>query len=81
MENFDWDGFIKSEFIVNCKAEEGAKNFLNECFKRGLGWIGIGSMNISHFGEFWGDTCYIYCENKVGYNSKDFFKKYGYAVD
>lgn len=36
MNKFDWEKFINERVAVNCRTEEAAKEFIEECYKRGM---------------------------------------------
>ena len=59
MEKLDWDKFKNGELAVNCKTEKAAREFIDECYKRGMKsefsmntsliLITIGLLGIFHF--------------------------------
>ncbi|NFF69451.1 hypothetical protein FDF69_20185 [Clostridium sporogenes] len=79
---FDWEGFKNNDFAVLCDTEEKAKDFLKECYKRGLSWSdGKSAENYIYYKGY--DTCYTYnfnnCEH-LQYSSKSFYLDNGYKV-
>ncbi|CAM2842173.1 hypothetical protein [Clostridium sporogenes] len=79
---FDWEGFKNNDFAVLCDTEEKAKDFLKECYKRGLSWSdGKSAENYIYYKGY--DTCYTYNFNNwehLQYSSKSFYLDNGYKV-
>ncbi|EPY2296344.1 hypothetical protein ACXATC_004037 [Clostridium sporogenes] len=56
---FNWEGFKNSEFMVHCDTEEKAKDFIKQCYDKGIEWKYDGSKNKTNWHIHEKDTCYV----------------------
>lgn len=77
MKNFNWERFKKHKIAVHCDTEEKAKDFLQECDKRGINWIdGESSLSDTYYEDFEEETCYKYSEDEFGKGLVHFYIQY-----
>lgn len=82
MNKFDWDKFKNEKIAVNCRTEEAAKEFIEECYKRGLKWKN--SLRNATFHNIYEEqTAYVF--NYSGFNSLEYasapwYEKNGYKI-
>lgn len=82
MNKFDWDKFKNEKIAVNCRTEEAAKEFVKECFNRGLEWM-KGSRNITFYNCYKEETAYTFNFKGTGfieYAYTNWYKKEGYEI-
>ena len=66
MKEFNWEGFRRREFVVNCKTEEAAKEFVKEAHRHEINWF-IGDENRTNWKDYRSNTYY----------ARDLFLSYG----
>ncbi len=78
---FNWDEFKNGKVAVNCDTEEKAKEFVKECFERGMKWVNF-TESKTMFDWYKKYTCYDYKidENRLMYADKKFYKNNGYKI-
>lgn len=78
---FNWDEFKNKKVAVNCDTEEKAREFIKECYKRGLKWS-VPTEKHTMFDWYKKDTCYEYeiDENRLMFADKKFYKSNGYKI-
>lgn len=59
MNKFDWDKFKNEKIAVNCRTEEAAKEFVKECFNRGMKWFGW-STPVTFYNCYKEETAYTF---------------------
>lgn len=65
---FDWDRFKNKEFVVNCDTEEKAKDFLDECSRKGMTWgNGDSLLDKTNWENYKESTYYVFYESKKIY--------------
>lgn len=69
MNKFDWDKFKNEKIAVNCRTEEAAKEFIEECYIRGLKWMN-GSRNITYYNIHGAEIAYTF--NFSGFDSLEY---------
>ena len=82
MNKFDWDKFKNEKIAVNCRTEEAAKEFIEECYIRGLKWMN-GSRNITFYNCYKEETAYTFNfkgTGFIGYANTHWYKKEGYEI-
>ncbi|WP_052406370.1 hypothetical protein [Clostridium culturomicium] len=82
MNKFDWDKFKNEKIAVNCRTEEAAKEFIEECYIRGLKWMN-GSRNITFYNCYKEETAYTFNfkgTGFIGYSYTHWYKKEGYEI-
>lgn len=82
MNKFDWDKFKNEKIAVNCRTEEAAKEFIEECYIRGLKWMN-GSRNITFYNCYKEETAYTFNFKGTGfieYAYTHWYKKEGYEI-
>lgn len=85
MKDFNWERFKENRIAVHCDTEEKAKDFLQECDKRGIVWAdGISPASESNYEKYKNKTCYNYYPSNtiqgLRYDEIDFFKEYDYDI-
>lgn len=78
---FNWDEFRNEKVAVHCDTEEKAREFIKECYKRGLKWSGSTEKHIM-FDWYKKDTCYEYeiDESRLMFADKPYYKSDGYKI-
>ena len=82
MNKFDWEKFRNERVAVNCRTEEAAKEFIEECYIRGLKWMN-GSRNITFYNCYKEETAYTFNFKGTGfieYAYTHWYKKEGYEI-
>lgn len=82
MNKFDWDKFKNEKIAVNCRTEEAAKEFIEECYIRGLKRMN-GSRNITFYNCYKEETAYTFNFKGTGfieYAYTHWYKKEGYEI-
>lgn len=82
MNKFDWNKFKNEKIAVNCRTEEAAKEFIEECYIRGLKWMN-GSRNIAFYNCYKEETAYTFNFKGTGfieYAYTHWYKKEGYEI-
>lgn len=77
--SFDWAGFKRRDFAVNCDTKEKAKAFLAECYQHGLFWSDR-DVRKTMWGVHEANTCYSFSFGTLGYTEKSWYKKQGIKV-
>ncbi len=78
---FNWDEFKNRKVAVNCDTEEKAREFIKECFERGMKWSNF-TESKTMFDWYKRDTCYEYkiYENRLMYSDEKYYKNNGYKI-
>lgn len=82
MNKFDWDKFKNEKIAVNCRTEEAAKEFVKECFNRGMKWFGW-STPVTFYNCYKEETAYTFNFDgfkNLGYSDALWYKQEGYEV-
>lgn len=69
MNKFDWNKFKNEKIAVNCRTEEAAKEFIEECYIRGIKWIN-GARNITYYNIHGAEIAYTF--NFSGFDSLEY---------
>ena len=78
---FDWDRFKNGEIAVHCDTEEKAKDFLEECDKEGIKWLGRDkSIHHTNYEVFYDITCYYAGKCGLTYCDISHFKSKGIEI-
>jgi len=78
MNNFNWDKFKNEKIAVWCDSEERAKEFVEECHRKGLGW---GSCSfIKEWDIHKSQSCYCYNTDSLRYSFKKFYEQEGCKI-
>lgn len=78
---FDWDRFKNGEIAVHCDTEEKADDFLKECEKRNIKWIGgDNATHHNHYSVNFGLTCYCGKKGVLTYSDKVYFIQKGTTI-
>ena len=72
--------FKKSEFVVNCKSEEQAKEFIKICYDNGLHWWMTDDSSKTNWDNYEEATCYRAEDNEIMYENVDFYKDEDYEI-
>lgn len=82
MNKFDWEKFRNERVAVNCRTEEAAKEFVKECFNRGMKWP-VSDSNTTHYNVHKENIAYTYNFNGtsfIEYSNVLWYKKKGYEI-
>lgn len=78
---FDWGRFKNGEIAVHCDTEEKADDFLKECEKRNIKWIGgDNATHHNHYSVNFGLTCYCGKKGVLTYSDKVYFIQEGITI-
>lgn len=78
---FDWGRFKNGEIAVHCDTEEKADDFLKECEKRNIKWIGgDNATHHNHYSVNFGLTCYCGKKGVLTYSDKVYFIQEGTTI-
>lgn len=78
---FDWEEFKNGEIAVHCDTEEKADDFLKECEKRNIKWIGgDNATHHNHYSVNFGLTCYCGKKGVLSYSDKVYFIQKGTTI-
>lgn len=81
MKNFNWEEFKNGEIAVHCDTEEKADDFLKECEKRNIKWIGgDNATHHNHYSVNFGLTCYCGKKGVLTYSDKVYFIQEGTTI-
>lgn len=81
MKNFNWEEFKNGEIAVHCDTEEKADDFLKECEKRNIKWIGgDNATHHNHYSVNFGLTCYCGKKGVLTYSDKVYFIQKGTTI-
>lgn len=83
MQKFNWKDFENGKIAINCKIEEEAVFFINECLKRNMDWFYIGDDLATYWNLYKEDTTYRNdCEGSkvLQISSKEYFQDEGIPV-
>lgn len=74
MINKDYlERFLSGEFVVNCRTEQEAREFLDVLEKRGITWAYEKSNTNTEWNNYKTDTCYNIEDGRLFYGPKDYF--------
>lgn len=80
---FNWDEFRNEKVAVWCDTEEKAREFVKECYKRGIYWKNFAEPK-TMFDWYKENTCYNYetdvQKNTLMYADKPYYKSNGYKI-
>ena len=71
--------FKDIEFVVNCKTEEQAKQFISICYDNGLEWFN-NSKTETNWNKYNKDTCYRAVDPEIVYANINYYKKADYKI-
>ena len=84
MNNFDWNKFKNEKIAVWCDTEEKAREFVKECYKRGMKWSSSSLENETYFVQYKKDTCYDFYtdgnKNKLMFCDKFYYERNNYKI-
>ena len=83
MKEFNWKEFKIENIVVNCKTEDEAKHFINECIRHGIiQWLNGCILNeiLTEWNRYKEATCYDLYHNRLCYSNKETYKNDNYKI-
>lgn len=73
---FNWEKFKEGEIAVHCNTRDKARNFLELCTKKEIGWTSGSDINLNELKYMYDDkTCYVFKKLGISYSNLQYLTK------